>query len=132
ADPWPFKRTNLALHLLNFALLGVLLTRLQQALVRRMPGLRTTPWTPWAAAALWAAHPFFVSTTLYVVQREAMLPMTFAMLALLAWDRAVWGFEADRPRSAWAWALLGVGGFTLLAGLSKANGFLVQIGRAHV
>lgn len=134
ADPWPFKRTNLVLHLLNFALLGVLLTRLQQALARRMPGLRTSPWTPWTAAALWAAHPFFVSTTLYVVQREAMLPMTFAMLAMLAWDRAVGRFEADRPRSGWAWALLGVGGFTVLAGLSKANGFLVPLlaGLAHL
>ena len=36
-------------------------------------------------AGLWLLHPLFVSTTLYVVQREAMLPATFILLGLLAW-----------------------------------------------
>lgn len=127
AEPWPFKRTNLVLHLLNALLLGSVIARLQAALVQRFPHMRISPWTPLAAALIWAAHPFFVSTTLYVVQREAMLPMTFAMVALLAWDRAVAAFGHGRPRAAWAWAVLGVGGSTLLAGLSKANGFLAPL-----
>jgi hypothetical protein len=124
ADPWPFKRTNLVLHLFNAALLAVVLARLQSTVLRGMPGHGASRWTPLVAAALWAAHPFFVSTTLYVVQREAMLPMTFALLGLLAWSQAVSRFEAGRSRAGWGWAICGVGAATLLAGLSKANGLL--------
>lgn len=124
ADPWPFKRTNLLLHLLNGGLLAWVIARLQAGLHRRNPAFVASPWTPLLAAALWAAHPFFVSTTLYVVQREAMLPMTFTLLALLAWDRAVLAFAASRNARGWCWTVLGVGTATLLAGLSKANGFL--------
>lgn len=126
-DPWPFKRTNLALHLLNTALLAYTIARLQAALLRRYSTIRTSPWTPLLAATLWGAHPLFVSTTLYVVQREAMLPMTFVLLALLAWDRAVLRFADGRTIAAWAWAVIGFGGATLLAGLSKANGFLAPL-----
>ena len=124
ADPWPFKRSNLLLHLLNAGLLAGVIARLQAGLRRRDAAFAASPWTPLLAAVLWAAHPFFVSTTLYVVQREAMLPMTFTLLALLAWDRAVLAFAAHRNARGWTWTLLGVGTATLLAGLSKANGFL--------
>ncbi|TAK40073.1 MAG: tetratricopeptide repeat protein [Lysobacteraceae bacterium] len=124
ADPWSFKRTNLALHVLNAGLLAAVLRRLQLGLALRTPDMAFSHWTPLVAAALWAAHPFFVSTTLYVVQREAMLPMTFVLLALLAWDRAANNFLAGHAGRAWSWTVLGVGTATLLAGLSKANGFL--------
>jgi hypothetical protein len=124
AAPWPFKRTNLALHLLNTALLAWVVARLQAGLRRRRPDSQMSPWTPLLAGTLWGAHPFFVSTTLYVVQREAMLPLTFVMMALLVWDRAVLNFSHGRDRSGWAWAVMGMGSATLLAGLSKANGFL--------
>jgi hypothetical protein len=125
--PWPFKRTNLVLHLLNTALLAGAAARLQTGLQRRRPQSQFSRWTPALTAALWGAHPFFVSTTLYVVQREAMLPMTFVLLALLAWDRAVSAFMHQRNRAGWAWGVMGLGGFTLLAGLSKANGFLAPL-----
>ncbi|WP_159017298.1 tetratricopeptide repeat protein [Cognatiluteimonas profundi] len=127
APPWPFKRTNLVVHLVNTALLGWTVATLQAAAQRRRPALRVSPLTPLLAAALWGAHPLFVSTTLYVVQREAMLPMIFVLLALLAWQRAVWCFERGRARSGWAWAVAGMGGATLLAGFSKANGFLAPM-----
>jgi hypothetical protein len=86
------------------------------------------------AAMLWGAHPFFVSTTLYVVQREAMLPMTFVLLALLAWARGVRHFEASQSVRGWFWSVLGFGLATLLAGLSKANGFLAPllVGLCHI
>lgn len=134
ADPWPFKRTNLILHLLNTALLAAVLTRLQLALSPGKGGRDASRWTPLAAAALWGAHPFFVSTTLYVIQREAMLPMAFVLLGMLVWMRAVSRFELGRLGAGWCWAILGVGTATLLAGLSKANGFLAPtlIGLAHV
>ena len=134
ASPWPFKRTNLLLHLANTALLGWVVARLQAALLRKRPELRLSPVTPALAAALWGAHPFFVSTTLYVIQREAMLPMGFVLLALLAWDRAATCFSRQQAGSGWAWAVAGFGGATVLAGLSKANGFLAPLlaGLAYV
>ena len=127
AAPWPFKRTNLALHLLNTALLACVVARLQSGLRRRHPELRVSSWTPVLAASIWGMHPFFVSTTLYVVQREAMLPMAFVLLALLAWDRVVQCFVRQRNYAGWTWAIAGMGGATLLAGLSKANGFLAPL-----
>lgn len=126
-DPWPFKRTNLVLHLLNTGLLAWTMYRLQAGLQRRQPGLAGSAWTPVLAATLWGAHPFFVSTTLYVVQREAMLPMTFVLLALLAWDRACHRFADDRRIAGWCWGILGMAITTMLAGLSKANGFLAPL-----
>jgi hypothetical protein len=127
ANPWPFKRTNLALHLINTALLAWLVARLQTALQRKNAALCLSCWTPMLAAAIWGAHPFFVSTTLYVVQREAMLPMAFVLLGMLAWIQAVSLFQQGRSQAAWTWATLGVGIATLLAGLSKANGFLTPM-----
>jgi hypothetical protein len=127
ADPFPFKRTNLLLHLLNTTLLAGVIAVLQAAWQRRRPDRSTSRWAPLAAAILWGAHPFFVSTTLYVVQREAMLPMTFLLLAILAWRSAVAAFERQRHVAGWSWATIGFGGMTLLAGLSKANGFLTPL-----
>lgn len=134
ADPWPFKRTNLLLHLLNTALLGWVVWQLQAGLQMRFPVRAASPWTPLLAAGFWGAHPLFVSTTLYVVQREAMLPMTFLLLALLAWDQAVSRFHRQHIGAGWAWAILGFGTCTLLALLSKANGALTPllVGLAYV
>jgi hypothetical protein len=129
ADPWPFKRTNLLLHLLNGALLGRVLWRLEDWLDRGKRGLPAARrgWAAWLGATLWLVHPLFVSTTLYVVQRHAMLPLTFVLLALLAWDRACLAFLRDAPRAGWAWSLCGAWPAFLLAGLSKANGLLAPL-----
>ena len=123
ADPWPFLRTNLLLHLANAALLFALLRQLG----RRLDG--ASPRTDAAAlfgAGLWSLHPLFVSTTLYIVQREAMLSTTFVLLGLLAWGH---GREriARAPRSGMAWMLGGIGIGTLLAMLCKANGVLLPL-----
>lgn len=134
ASSWPaapaaFKRTNLVIHLLDTALLAIAIARLQA----RLPHA-TSRWAPALAAALWGAHPFLLSTVMYVVQREAMLPLAFVLLALLAWERAVAALERGASRAAWTWALAGFGGATLLAGLCKANGFLapVLVGLAYL
>src|SRR6185369_4769326 len=68
ADPAPFKRTNLLLHLLNGALLGWLLLRLGKALA--LDATRATIAAVFGSA-LWLLHPLLVSTVLYIVQREA-------------------------------------------------------------
>jgi protein O-mannosyl-transferase len=123
ADPRPFLRTNLLLHLLN----GVLLFALLRALGRHLDG--AGPRTDWAAvlgAGIWLLHPLFVSTTLYIVQREAMLPATFVMIGLLAYVHGR-RLHATRPRTGAAWMLLGIGLSTLLAVLAKANGVLLPL-----
>ncbi len=129
ADPWPFKRTNLVLHLLNGALLAMVVWRLEGRLAESGRGMdgRLQGWTALLAATLWLAHPLFVSTTLYVVQRHAMLPLTFVLLAMLALNRAHARLASGRTRSAWCWYVLGVGGACGLAGLSKANGLLAPL-----
>jgi hypothetical protein len=82
AAPYSFKRTNLIIHLLNGALLYPLLTKLGQALAVDTYRSRTAALF---GTTLWLLHPLLVSTTLYVVQREAMLPATFVLAGLLIW-----------------------------------------------
>lgn len=124
ADPWPFKRTNLLLHLLNGALLYLVLRRLERRLA---PAAANTGKIALLAATLWMAHPLFVSTTLYVVQRQAMLPLSFLLTALLCWDRAYDRLLAGRTWTGLIWTAVGVGASTLLAALSKANGLLTPM-----
>lgn len=129
AHNWPaaaaqFKKTNILIHLLNAALLFRVLQ-----IVERKLGNSSERGTTTAAlgAALWAAHPFFVSTTLYVVQRHAMLPLTFTLLAWLCWAQTEKWLDASQTRKAWLMAIFGVWVITVLAGLSKANGFLAPL-----
>jgi hypothetical protein len=123
ADPYPFKRTSLILHLLNGVLLALLLRRLGRTLYGSS---RRTDVAASLGAALWLLHPLFVSTTLYVVQREAMLPATFVLLGLIGWCR---GRElAARGRAVGAWlAATAIVACTALAMASKANGVLLPL-----
>lgn len=123
ADPLPFKRTNLFLHLGNGLLLWWLLWRLAR-LAGENP--RVAALSSWFAGSLWLAHPLWLSTTLYVVQREAMLPATFTLLALIALCRGWTLCLRGRRSGAWL-AALAVLACTALAVASKANGILVPL-----
>jgi len=123
ADPAPLLRTNVLLHLLNGALLFVLLRQLG----RRLDGpLARADAAAVIGAGVWVLHPLFVSTTLYIVQREAMLPATFTLLGLIAWVHGRTRFTAS-PNAGLAWMIGGLGLCTLLAVLSKANGALLPL-----
>jgi len=123
ANPLPFKLTNIGIHLLNGVLLWALLLRLGAAY-----GFveRKRQFAALVASILWLSHPLLVSTVLYVVQREAMLPATFALLAMHCWLRGCQTL-ADGERGGAAWIVGGVGAFTVLATLSKANGLLIPV-----
>lgn len=125
ANPYPFKRTNLLLHLTNGLLLFSLLARLGRAAAINAARQRRTEWAAVLGASLWMAHPLFVSTTLYIVQREAMLPVTFTLLGLLAWLHGRGKLLQRKNLSGLAWLLTGLGACTTLAALSKANGVLL-------
>lgn len=123
ADPRPFLRTGVALHLLNITLL---LTLLRQA-GRELDGNSSkTDAAALLGAGLWALHPLFVSTVLYIVQREAMLAATFVLLGLLAWIHGR-GMLARSPRAGACWMLGGIVLGTLLAVSCKANGALLPL-----
>lgn len=125
AAPGPFLRTNLAIHLVNGVLLFALLRRLGRYPATGIAPARNDA-TALLAAGLWLLHPLLVSTTLYVVQREAMLPATFLLLGLLAYVHGR-GLAAHRPRAGMAWMVAGIGLGTLLGVLSKANGVLLPM-----
>ncbi len=76
-------------------------------------------------AGMWLLHPLFVSTTLYIVQREAMLPATFTLLGLLAWLRGRRRMLSGATVPGLAWMVSGLGVCTALGVLSKANGILL-------
>ncbi len=122
ADPFPFKRTSLILHLLNGALLYALLSRLGRLLAFEY---RNYQIAAVLGASLWLLHPLFVSTTLYIVQREAMLPATCVLIGLLIWIHGRDQLSRGNIRSGLIWSVIGLGGFTLLGILAKANGALL-------
>jgi hypothetical protein len=124
ADPLPFKRTNLILHLGNGVLLYVLLVRLGSALGVTMQRCRLAAVFGTAA---WLMHPLLVSTTLYIVQREAMLPATCVLAGLLVWLHGRRRLAAGHVRNGLLWSVVGIGGFTALAVLAKANGALLPL-----
>ncbi len=129
ADDWPnnpagFLRLNLALHLVNGALLYALLKRLGEALDG--PSLRGDL-AALLASACWLLHPLFVSTTLYAVQREAMLPATWVLCGLLAYCAGRRRFQHSDGRSGTWLMVAGLVIGTLLGLLSKANGLLLPL-----
>ena len=123
ADAWPFKRTNLVIHLLNGLVLGVLVRSILRILDFNENEVR---WIALVSSALWILHPFLVSTTLYVVQRMAQLSTLFMFtgLAFYLYGRS---FLAENPKKAYTGMSLAIGGFTLLAMLSKENGILLPL-----
>lgn len=124
AEPWPFKRTNLLVHLGNGALLYSVLV----ALGRRISVDRTqVRAAALLATAFWLMHPLWVSTVLYVIQRQAMLAAFFTLCGIRAWIASHEAFEHDQGARGWLLVALAVPLFGTLAGLSKANGFLLPL-----
>ncbi len=123
AESWPFKRTNLVIHLLTGAILGVLTALILRVLDFRQRDIR---WITPIATAVWVLHPFLVSTTLYIVQRMAQLStlFMFAGLALYLHGRLQ---LSESPRKAYIVMSAAIGVFTLLAMLSKENGILLPV-----
>lgn len=120
AAPYPFKLTNLLLHLTNGALLYLLLNKLMR-LRFEQPRAR---WIALIATVWWLLHPMFVSTVLYVVQRMAMLPVTFTLIGFLAY---LHGRQSIPGLRGYLWMSGGIGVATILATFSKENGALLPL-----
>lgn len=120
----PFLRTNILLHLLNGALLVVVLYRL--GLARQLP-LRHAQLASLIGAAMWLLHPLMLSTVLYIVQREAMLPATFVLVGILLWLSGRERLRSAASLRGYALCVAASIGCTALATLCKANGVLLPL-----
>ena len=82
AQPYFFIVTNIAIHVVNVLLLYWFLTLLFKV---ALPELSNKNTIVLIACALWALHPFHVSTVLYIVQRMTLLATTFSLLTIIAY-----------------------------------------------
>lgn len=122
--PFAFKLGNLLLHLAN----GVLVFALLRQFAHRDALLGTWSLTaPLAVAAMWMLHPLLVSTTLYAVQRMAMLSATFVLLALLAYLHGRQRVDAGQVRTGVFLMFVCMPLATLAAFFSKETGLLAPL-----
>lgn len=124
---YPFKLTNLLLHLINGVLLFVLVRLLVTAYRQRQkPDLPASypDWLALAVSAAWLLHPLNLTSVLYVVQRMTSLSALFVFMGLIVY---LWGRArlASGRRGGMAAILASLLVFTPLATLSKENGALL-------
>lgn len=127
-DPFYFKLTNLAIHLLSGIGLWLLSRLLLNAYrIRHRSELtdREIEWLSVAVAAVWLLHPLNLTSVLYIVQRMASLAALFMIfgLVLYAWGR----LRQLRGQSGALLLVVGVVVFGALAALSKENGILLPV-----
>lgn len=126
---WPsvaasFKYTNIIIHALN----GCLLFWIQLKLLAGFQSLteRQRLGVALVGSFLWLAHPLFVSTVLYVVQRMAMLAATFVLAGILS-HLYLRTLVNNNPRGGYWGMTLSLGLWGSLAILSKENGALLPV-----
>lgn len=121
---WGLKLGNLVIHLINGLLVYLLLTRLSRvgAPVQGMHAMALR-WAPCIVAGIWLLHPLQVSTTLYVIQRMAMLSTLFTLATLILYISAREALTAGRQLRALT-LFSSAGACVLLAVFSKENGVL--------
>lgn len=123
-SPEVFKTTNILLHLLT----GLMLTGLLHALSRAFGvSKHQALWVGILGGGLWLLHPLWVSTTLYIIQRMAILAALFVFAGLWAYVHGRLQMIAGRRRRGYLWMSFGLVIGTLLAVLSKENGALLPL-----
>lgn len=116
---WFFLLVNILVHLCNVLLVALLAFRLQVLQPRLLGDSR---WFAPAVAGLWGVLPILASTSLMVIQRMTSLSALFVLLGVNLYLGYRMGPGGTRRAML---ALLGVGGCTVLATLSKENGVLL-------
>lgn len=126
AQDWPadaqgFLFTNIMIHLLNGLLLFFLVFNIfnhNKQYQNKAFGFAIF------TTALWLLHPLWVSTTLYVVQRMAMLPLTFMLAGLILYVYSRKKYMLSEGKNGKGLMFLSLFGITFLSVLSKENGIL--------
>lgn len=127
-DPYAFKVTNLALHLVTTVLIAGFTRSLLTAWRNRFNpdiSIWRINWIALAVAAFWALHPVNLTPILYAVQRETILANLFMAGGL-------WAYVAIRRHLSTNWPtlvllIITAAVFTGLAALSKEIGALLPL-----
>jgi len=122
---WGFKVTNLKIHLLcgiSLCWLGLLVMRAYGWSEQR------AIWVGLLTGTVWLLHPFLVSTTLYIVQRMALLSTFFILIGSIGYlkGRLLLG-APGKSRLAYCVMSLSIGSGTALSLLCKENGALLPM-----
>lgn len=121
SNPAGFRYVNILLHMLNGLLVAWLAVRIGGV---QPQTTNRAIWPALVLTALWVMHPFLATTSLFIVQRMALLAATFTLLGLLAFVHGR-SLLAQRPAKAYAWMS---GGLTIGASvgmLAKENAALL-------
>lgn len=125
ADPFSFKATNVVIHLINGTLVFLVTKKLILSVYPSSNNNRLV-WLALISASIWMLHPYLVSTTLYVVQRMALLASLFCFLGMYSYLKAREIFFV-RPKLASLWMTISVSAGTILATFSKENGAVLPL-----
>jgi len=123
SDPYSFKVTNLWIHLLCGVLIFASTRKLLSFYGKTSPHLE---WIALLSSGIWLLHPYFVSTTLYIVQRMAQLSTLFVMLGLLGYLTGRCWLQRS-PRKSYLLMSASIFLCSGLAALSKENGALLPL-----
>lgn len=127
-NTWPsiplgFKYTNIMIHMLN----GILLFWASLLLLRSYQYKeKQAIWIALISSSIWLLHPYFVSTTLYVVQRMAQLALLFSLVGIIGYLKGRL-LLSTKKISAYIWMTISIGIGTILATYSKENGALLPL-----
>lgn len=136
-DPWPFKLTNVVIHLINgvlvFATLQALFRAWNAASIRRGSGARIEDAAATRLAlvvsAAWLLSPINLMAVLYVVQRMESLCQVFVLAGLWTYLRGRWmmltATDSRRERHGFALAVSGIVFGTVLGLTSKESAVLL-------
>ena len=121
-DPFPFRVTNLIIHLVN----GLLVLLLARSIFATRYDDKTALKLGLICMALWLLHPLLVSSTAYIIQRMTQLASLFVMTGLLCYLHGR-KLLAELPWRGWTWIVAGMGISGTLAVLSKESGVLLPL-----
>lgn len=123
-DAYPFKVVNLIIHvtcgLLLYWVMRLILISYGEINTRKIQFVALM------VAGMWMLHPFMLSTTLYVIQRMAQLPLLFTLLAMLGYFIGRNYLQIYKIR-AYVLMAMSITLGTLFATLSKENGALLPL-----
>lgn len=123
ADAYYFKLVSFIFHVINGFLLYVVSTLILNLLkVDKNKIVKVAL----LSSMIWVLHPYFVSTVLYPVQRMAILPVTFTLIAFIFYGNGRRLLNTDKKEAS-LYLFISVFIFTSLAALSKENGILLPL-----
>lgn len=121
SGPTAFILTNIGIHALNATLVFILFSLIVKEREDVFANRKIAKLCALFGALLWASHPLWTTTTLYIIQRMTLLSATFSLMGMIFYIHQI---ASKRPeRVIIITALV----FTTLATLAKENGAVLPI-----